>query len=199
MQSTDWNQRYSGGNVPGWDLGRPSPVVLRLLPSVHHPPARVLIPGCGLGHDARALDRRGYRVVGMEIAPLAAERARATNGVDVRVMDFLAADFSEQGLGVFDMLCEHTLFCAIEPDQRDLYVAAAARALRPGGKLFGAFLDFDNAALKRPGPPYGTSASELLHRFSGSFEVERLEPSGFTFPAAPGVDVPQLEVVFVRR
>lgn len=203
MQSTDWNQRYSGGNVPGWDLGRPSPVVLRLLPVVHHPPARVLIPGCGLGHDALALDRRGYSVTAIDFAPLAAERARA-NGVEVQVMDFFHADFSEQGLGVFDMVCEHTLFCAIPPSRRDDYVAAAARALRPGGKLFGAFLDFDNAALKRGGPPYGTSASELLHRFNGAFEVERLEPSAFTFPADGGsvnggVDVPQLEVVFVRR
>ena len=72
---------------------------------------------------------------------------RPLNDVDVTVMDFLDADFSPGGLGVFDMLCEHTFFCAIEPGDRDRYVAAAARALRSGGKLFGAFLDFDNAVL----------------------------------------------------
>lgn len=205
MEAADWNQRYSGGNVPGWDLGRPSPVVLRLLPVVHHPPARVLVPGCGLGHDARAMENRGYRVVALDLAPAAAERARAVNGLDVQVGDFLQSDFA----GGFDLLLEHTLFCAIRPADRDRYVAAAARALRPGGKLFGAFLDFDNAnfpapGVQRPGPPFGTNASDLLHRFSPHFEVERLEPSGFRFPAGGGAgqggaDLPQLEAVFVRR
>ncbi len=204
MEAAEWNQRYSGGNTPGWDLGRPSPVILRLLPVVHHPPSRVLVPGCGLGHDVRALDNRGYRVTALDIAPLAVERARALNGVEVTLANFLDADFSPTGLGTFDLLCEHTCFCAILPADRDRYVEAAARALRSGGKLFGAFLDFDNAVLKRPGPPYGTSASELLHRFHPHFEVERLEPSAFTFPASGGKanggeDFPQLEAVLVRR
>lgn len=204
MNPSDWNQRYSGGNVPGWDLGRPSSVVLRLLPIVHHPPARVLVPGCGLGHDAAAIQKRGYSVTALDIAPAVAERALAVNGVSVAVADFLSADFSEAGFGTFDMLCEHTLFCAIDPADRDRYVDAAARALRPGGKLFGAFVDVDNAAIGRQGPPYGTNAAELLHRFHRSFEVERLEPSGFTFPSSGGAsgggyDYPQLEAVFVRR
>jgi SAM-dependent methyltransferase len=204
MEPNDWNQRYSGGNVPGWDLGRASSVVLRLLPVVHHPPARVLVPGCGLGHEAAALEKRGYKVTALDIAPLAVERARSMNQVGARLQDFLTADFSEASLGTFDLVCEHTLYCAIEPADRDRYVDAAARALRPGGKLFGAFIDFDNAAHQRPGPPFGTSASELLHRFHTNFEVERLEPSSFTFPSSGGAanggaDLPQLEVVFVRR
>lgn len=204
MDATDWNHRYSGGNVLGWDQGRASPLVLRLLPVIHHPPARVLVPGCGLGHEAKALDNRGYRVTAMDIAPLAVERAKAQNGVDAIVGDFLTADFSASGLGTFDLICEHTLFCAIVPADRDRYVAAAARALRPGGKLFGAFLDFDNAVLKRPGPPFGTSAADLLHHFHPHFEVERLEPSGFRFQTASGAadgsaELAQLEAVFVRR
>ncbi len=204
MEATDWNERYSGGNVPGWDQGRASPLVLRLLPNIHHPPARVLVPGCGLGHEARALDSRGYHVTACDIAPLAIARARSENGVEAILADFLTADFSDAGLGTFDLICENALFCAIDPARRDAYVAAAARALRPGGKLFGAFMDFDNATIKRPGPPYGTSAADLLHRFHPYFEVQRLEPSAFGFHAAGGganapANLPQLEAVFVRR
>lgn len=198
MDATDWNQRYSGGNVPAWDLGRPSPVVLRLLPVVHHPPARVLLPGCGLGHDAKALDNRGYRVTAMDLSVHTAERARAVNGVNVTVGDFLNSDLG----GAFDLLVEHTLFCTIAPGDRDRYVAAAARALRPGGKIFGAFLNFEGKTVA--GPLYGTNASDLLHRFSPHFEVEQLAPSGFVFhsgggAANGGADIPQLEAVFVRR
>lgn len=197
MQPNEWNDRYSGGNVPGWDQGRASPLLLRLLPVVHHPPARVLVPGCGLGHDALALDNRGYDVLGIDFAPLAVERARA-RGIKAELADFLTSDFG----GSFDLVCEHTLFCAIQPDDRDRYVQAAARALRPGGKLFGAMLDFDNARLQRPGPPFGTNASDILHRFGPYFEVERLEPSGFRCTLGSELDrqeIAQFEVVLVRR
>ena len=79
---------------------------------------------------------------------------------------------------------------------------AAARALRPGGKIFGAFLNFEGKTVA--GPLYGTNASDLLHRFSPHFEVEQLAPSGFVFhsgggAANGGADIPQLEAVFVRR
>lgn len=176
----DWNARYSGGNLSSGEADRPSPVVLRLLAAVHHPPASVVVPGAGAGHEVRALDARGYRVV--------ASGLRGDEpGAERPPVDFLDADLH----GAFDLVCEVGLYSAIPLQARDRYVQAAARALRSGGKLFGAFLDGEGGE----GPPYPTSVSDLIHRFSPHFEVERLDRSAFT--AASGS--PQIEAILVRR
>ena len=148
----------------GTRVDRPSPHVLRLLPHVQPPPARLLLVGAGSGHEARALDARGYEVCVLEpgVAP------------DVGDLVVVAADFgSTDFAGRFDLLCEIGVYGEMS---RAEWVAAAARALRPGGQAFGAF---------------GHDASALLHAVAPAFEVERCEPSG-------GSDG-QLEVVLRRR
>lgn len=171
----DWNARYSGGNRPGWEIDRASPVVLRLLSAVHHPPARVLVPGAGEGHEARALHARGYRVTVTDAE---------VPGLDAAPGDFLTSDHA----GAYDLLCERGRYASLAPAERDAYVAAAGRALRSGGKLFGVFVE------SGAGAP-GTTASDLIHRFSAAFEVERMEASAFAAPEGFG----WLEVVLVRR
>lgn len=141
---------------------RPSPGVLRCLPRVHGPPARVLVVGAGSGHEARALDARGYRVTVVDL--------EAASIPDVLVADFLAADFA----GAYDLLCEHGAYAAAPASA---YVAAAARALRPGGQVFGVF----------PGSDVGG----VIRAFSSAFEPLHLEGSA----ADPGL----LEAVFGRR
>ena len=52
---TDWNERYRQGDTP-WDKGRASPALLAWLnqnPGIMT--GTVLIPGCGTGHDVRAI------------------------------------------------------------------------------------------------------------------------------------------------
>lgn len=175
----------SGGHINVWDNNRASPVVLRLLPYVHHPPCRVLVPGAGPGHEAAALNARGYVVTALDSRP--GERVFPTDG-----RDFLSAADHDGVFGPpFDMICERGLFASIPPGDRDRYVRAAARVLVAGGRLFGSFF-----ALDQQGPPWGTSAGELLHRFGAHFDVERLEPSAFELAGQPGI---VLEAIFVRR
>ncbi|MFZ5477009.1 MAG: methyltransferase domain-containing protein [Myxococcota bacterium] len=174
----------SGNYVPAWDLGRPSPVVLRLLPFVHHPPAKVLVTTCGAAHEARALDARGYTVTCTDLPGRVVPA-----GVAFVEADFVASDFA----GAFDLVCEHGGFSLVPPSERGRWVSAAHRALRPGGKLFGAFLTGDDG--DRPVAPWGIRPSELLALVSDRFEVERVEKSPFTHP----LGAPQLEVVLTRR
>ncbi len=138
-------------NGSGARLDRPSPALLRLLPEVKPPPARVLLVGAGLGHEARALDARGYDVTVVdETAP-----------APLPDLPVIAAAFADTDFGGrFDLVAEHGAFQSAD---RAAYVAAAAKALRPGGQLFGAF---------------AVSAGELLHTFSPAFDVVRCFPSG---------------------
>ena len=100
---------------------RPSPVVLRLLPHVLPPPARVLIVGVGTGHEAQALDARGYDVTVVD---------DTAAGHGVLAAPFLASDFGAR----FDLVCEHG---GSDSSDRSAWSLAAARALRAGGQLFG--------------------------------------------------------------
>lgn len=138
-------------NGSGARLDRPSPALLRLLPEVKPPPARVLLVGAGRGHEARALDARGYDVTVVdEVAPA------PLPGLPVIAAAFADTDFG----GRFDLVAEHGTFGTIPSAD---YVAAAGRALKPGGQLFGAF---------------AVDASELMHAFSPAFDVVRCLPGG---------------------
>jgi len=151
-------------NGSGSRASHPAPQVLRLLPHVKPPPARVLLVGVGTGHEARALDARGYDVSVVEAGP-----AAGLGDIPVLAVAFGDTDFG----GRFDLLCEIGAFGTMGHPE---WVAAAARALRPGGQAFGAFR---------------TDASALLHAVASAFEVERCQPSG------PGGA--ELEVVLRRR
>lgn len=77
---TDWQSHYERNETP-WDRGGPSPALVDWL-AEHRMSGRVLVPGCGHGHDLAALAGSGAgEVHGLDIAPgavaLAQERRRA--------------------------------------------------------------------------------------------------------------------------
>lgn len=84
-----WDRRYLEGR-DGWDLGKPAPPLQEFL--THHPlgpqpPGRVLVPGCGRGHEARLLAELGFAVVGLDFsaeAIAAARQVAAPPGANLR-------------------------------------------------------------------------------------------------------------------
>ena len=167
-----WNERWTRGDTP-WDMGGPAPpFVGALARGTIAPPGRVLVPGCGSGHDARLLASHGFSVTAVDLAPQAIERARslsrdtlAAHAVDFRVADLFALP---PDLAPFDVVLEHTCFCAIHPRRRDAYVDAVAAALAPRGVLLGLFFVFE----AEEGPPFGASGAEIRHRFARRFTID---------------------------
>lgn len=152
-----------------WEKGAPSPGLVDFL--VSHPElprGSVCVPGCGTGHDVRAWAKGGFRAFGFDLAPsairLAVELTKA-GGLEAKFQraDFLKADPPFQ----FDWVFEHTLFCAIQPHERDEYVRALPRWLKPGGQ----YLSVNYLIPDEEGPPFGTTREELLRRFSPDFEL----------------------------
>ena len=82
---------------------------------------------------------------------------------------FALADFlRDEPPQKFDWLFEHTLFCAIQPSERDAYVRAVLRWLKPGG----CYLAVNYILIESDdGPPFRTSRAEQLERFSPHFEL----------------------------
>jgi SAM-dependent methyltransferase len=190
----DWDARYRDASTP-WDLGGHAALIQRLAAQHLAEKSDILVPGCGLAHDVESLAKRGHRVVGLDIAPTAVAQATSrleARGVEsgtVRLGDFLSPDAAPEA--AFDALIEHTCYCALAPSRWPHYVAAAARALKPGGLLLGAFLSFDGG-----GPPFGTSLEALRSQFEPAFEILHLQMAPERFEPK---DVPQMEAVFQRR
>jgi len=118
-----WEALYAGGE-DGWELGGPAPPLAAWLaagsrfgPGAAGRPARVAVPGCGRGHDARLLARHGHQVSGFDFAEPAVAEARAlarAEGVEVAFEQRDVFTLARDHAGAFDAVWEYTCFCAID-------------------------------------------------------------------------------------
>lgn len=164
----DWNRRYEEGDTP-WDKGAPHPALAHEV-ARGFLSGRVLVPGCGSGHDVRALAAQGLSVTGLDIAPLALEAAlsrRPIGGETYELGDLFS--LAPHLRGAFDGVFEHTCFCAIDPAQRSAYVDAVAEALKPGGRLLAVF--YLDPGRDGDGPPFGCTPGEIDALFGGRFRL----------------------------
>lgn len=187
---TDWEQHYVEDFTP-WDKGAPAPGLVDFL-SQQLLDGRILVPGCGLGHDVRAIAAANPKaeVIGLDIAPSAVARAVAQPKAGAE--RYLTGDWfnlPEELAGSCDWIWEHTCFCAIDPGLRDSYVKAAHGALKPDGKLLAVFyLDpYDDEHPEGGGePPFGASVEELERRFSPFFRILRSWTPDQAYPGREG-------------
>lgn len=182
----DWDRRWKNGDTP-WDKGAPAPPLLEYLgdgAAELFAATRVLVPGCGSGHDVRALAERGIGAVGVDISPNAVAAALGfPKAGDERYEcgDFLDPAWSPPA--PVDAIWEHTCFCAIDPGMRDRYVWSAARLVPVGGHLVGVFfLDPWDPGEEEIGPPYGATPDEIVARFAPWFELARDWVPGVAYP-----------------
>ncbi|WP_255094263.1 methyltransferase domain-containing protein [Synechococcus sp. J7-Johnson] len=144
-----WDQRYLDGR-DGWDLGRAAPPLQHFLhehPLAPQPPGRVLVPGCGRGHDARLLASLGFTVTGIDISAEALREARrldqpaaSCQWLQVDALDPMA--LHKEGLAAGSMIgvVEHTCFCAIDPSLREAYANSMGEMVAAGGVVAGPVL-----------------------------------------------------------
>jgi len=162
----------------GWELGEAAPALEAWLASGRsfRPGARVAVPGCGRGHDARLLARRGYEVTGIDFAEAAVTEARrlaAREGVSVaferRDVFTLAGDHR----GAFDAVWEYTCFCAIDPERRADYARVLHDILEPAGTLLACFFPLKEGA---DGPPFPVSLGDIDAALGPFFRVVEAGP-----------------------
>jgi SAM-dependent methyltransferase len=167
MASDYWETRYQTHDMP-WERGEPSPGLVDFLQKhATLSPGIVCLPGCGTGHDVRSWARAGFRAFGYDIAPSAIRLSKARTDLGLAA-EFDLKDFlRDEPPFLFDWIFEHTLFCAIQPSERDQYVKAVLRWLKPDGQ----YLAVNYMIPDEEGPPFGTNRAELWQRFSPHFEL----------------------------
>ncbi len=160
-----------------WEKGFAAPPLTEWL-AAHAISGRVLVPGCGSGHDVRELARAGAEPVGLDIAPSAINLADAQPRVGPErycLGDLFALPPELSG---FDWVFEHTCFCAIAPSMRPAYVEAVQAALKPRGMMLAVFYLDPGHDHPDDGPPFGVTREELDRLFSGRFKlIEEAAPT----------------------
>lgn len=177
----DWDHRYACGDTP-WDKGRAHPLIATRACEWHnHSHRHILVPGCGTGHDAAAIATAlpGSHVTAIDLSRRALDAARKLGG-DLPNLSLIEANALQwQPAQPFDLVWEHTFFCALHPRQRPEYLQACRRWLRPGGLLHGAF--FTHLDDENDGPPWNCPSAELSALLRHAFEPPTIHPNTRTF------------------
>ena len=192
QRRADWEERYRQGRT-AWDRGAVSPALLRWLDAGLVPQGRVLVPGCGHGHEVEALVRAGCQVTAVDIAatPVLRLLSRLNDaGLHATVVqaDLLHWTPAEP----FDAIYEQTCLCALDPTHWRDYERRLAGWLVPGGHLFALFMQ----TRRDGGPPYHCAMPAMRELFDAR---DWIWPEGhpFEIPHSNGLD--ELACVLTRR
>ena len=179
MPHPSWNESYAAGELP-WDTGEPEPLLVEFVTSGRVQPTLTLEIGAGTGTNSLWLAERGFDILGIDIAPLAVERANAKLegrrlGCRFATLDFLAAS-SHGGpfQFIFDRGCFHVFD---EPEERARFSARVAAALAPGG-LWLSLIGSTEGPPREIGPPR-RSAREVILAIEPALELVELRAADF--------------------
>lgn len=161
-----------------WDLSVVSPPLAAYADQIptDKRSLKILIPGCGNGHEAIYLLRNGFSNITMlDIAPTAVESLRQRLDAETpgweSSLRLVCGDFFEHE-DTYDLILEQTFFCALDPGVRQAYVLKMKDLLKNKGKLAG--LLFDRAF--PGGPPFGGNKAEYQPLFEEHFHILTMEP-----------------------
>jgi SAM-dependent methyltransferase len=122
----------------GWEVEQPSPFAVKRLRQLARlvPHGRCLDVGCGEGRHCIVAARLGFKVTGVDLEPLALERARrfarkqGAKGIRFLVADVLRLPFPDAS---FDIVLDYGCLHHQRKSDWPAYRASLLRVLRPGG------------------------------------------------------------------
>lgn len=217
-----WQSRFVDRATP-WDRGGANPQLVSWVRSgVLRPTSgtegrvsgsddprltRILVTGCGSGHEVAMLAEWGFDVTAVDFAPAALEQTRnrlrrllqsgSNQLVRVELIEHNLLDFEPQGQ--FDAIYEQACLCSIYPDHWGRYSQNLRQWLRPGGQLFALFVQMIRPGSSQgviEGPPYHCDINAMRALFPNeAWEWPKPPYDRVPHPAA----VAELPVVLTRR
>ena len=169
-----FDNAYRDGGRPTWDIGRPQGALVRLAGSGLIV-GSVLDAGCGTGENALYLAARGHRVLGVDVAAAAIERAAGKAADRGLPAEFLLADALDLAAldRTFDTVVDVGLFHTLDDAERLRYAASLGTVLGPGGRAF-VLCWSDRNPFGRG--PRRISPGEIRETFLDGWRVEAIDP-----------------------
>ncbi|HXC76454.1 MAG TPA: class I SAM-dependent methyltransferase [Candidatus Acidoferrum sp.] len=174
-QHPSWNSVYEGS--PPWDIGRPQPDFVRLA-DAGKLRGHLLDVGCGTGEQVMLAASHGAEAMGVDVAELAIERARAkAQERGIRAMFEVGDVLHLERLGrQFDVITDSGVFHVFDDEERPVYVNSLRSALRLGGMYY--LMCFSD---RQPGDwgPRRVSQPELRAAFEDGWLIRSIDPAIF--------------------
>jgi hypothetical protein len=172
LDQSFWEDRYINQEI-GWDIGHISTPIKTYIDQLTNYNLKILIPGAGNSYEAEYLWKKGFKhvyLLDIAKAPLENFKIRVPNFPEEQIIH---SDFFKLK-ATFDLVIEHTFFCAINPNLRIDYANKMNEIIKKEGKLVGLFFNFE---LTNEGPPFGGCKTEYIRAFSKYFKIKTLEPA----------------------
>jgi thiopurine S-methyltransferase len=196
-----WHQRWQCGET-GWHSADINRHLADCWPGLGVAAgARVLVPLCGKSLDMLWLAGRGYRVLGVELSPIAVEAFFRENGLEPRVTDLAPLPFVRWAVDEIELLVgdffdltadllrgtagsgigavyDRAALIALPPALRGAYAQRLAALLRDTGDPVTPpislliSLDYDQARMQ--GPPFAVTEAEVRRLFDTDFAIDPL-------------------------
>lgn len=189
MDPDFWHQRWREGRI-GFHQDQPTSLLLEHWPALALPRgSRVFVPLAGMSLDLVWLAGQGYRVLGVELSPLAVEEFFAVQGLTPHVVDsrygrhYRAADIELICGDAFALDGETLADCAAVYDRAALIALPPALRRRYVGELYaalpadclGLLITLEYPQHEKQGPPFSVHEAEVRELYQRDWEVGRLE------------------------
>jgi SAM-dependent methyltransferase len=177
MAHPPWNERYASGEPLPWDTGAPDPLLVEMVESRAIAPGATLEIGCGTGTNAIFLAEHGFEVLGVDVSPLAVEKARekARGRGRFETIDFL--DASPPG-GPFQFVFDRGCFHVFDDErERARFAERVAAQLVEGGTWL-SLIGSTEGAPREVGPPR-RSARDVMAAIEPSLEIVTFRSAQF--------------------
>jgi SAM-dependent methyltransferase len=182
----DIYKKLSPEEIP-WNIETPPDILVELVESETVKPCKAVDLGCGIGHYALYLARRGFDVTGIDISPTAIKLAQEKAEKERVTCKFIVADVIrdlDEVKDTFDFAYDWSLLHHVYPENRRNYIENVNKLLNSGGQYLSVcFSEKDphfGGSGKHRETPLGTilyfsSEEELKELFSGYFRIIELK------------------------
>jgi methyl halide transferase len=189
MPHPEWNESYTSGDAP-WDTGEPDNHLVEFVRSGAVASGRALDVGCGTGTNALWLAEQGFKVLGIDIASVAIEQARAKATKVKSDCRFETLDFLNGTVrgGPFDFIFDRGCFHVFDTHrEREKFAARVAALLSRNGRWL-SLIGSTEGGERESGPPRRTArdvvtaiepALEILDLHSVVLQAKLPFPTGF--------------------
>lgn len=189
MEAKFWQQRWEEGRI-GFHRDEVMPLLTQYWPALAPPPgSQVFVPLAGKSLDMLWLAAKGYRVLGVELSPLAVEQFFAENGLQPEIhrspygvhhrtdaIELICGDafaLDKAALAGCAAVYDRAALIALPPSLRQRYAEQLYARLPVGCR--GLLITLEYPQAEKSGPPFSVDESEVHDLYDEHWQVERLE------------------------